>query len=656
MTYKPEIDGLRAIAIILPLLFHMQFDVPGGYVGVDMFFVISGFLITSILVKSLSKESLSTASSRPFSLWSFYGKRILRLYPALLVTAVLTLVAGFFLASPSYLETISRSGKYAVASLANIFFANNLGYFDEVAKNQPFLHTWSLGVEWQFYLIWPLLVWGMLKISRNALLALLMIITLSSVIASQWGTVHNATAAYYLMPYRAFQLGIGALLVFVYDKWTLKPSASVLLTLAGITAILISAFVFTSQTPFPGVAALVPCLGTAACILGAKGFTKGNLLRLAPVVYIGKISYSVYLVHWPLVVLYCYYIFRDLHTIEKYALLITSLVLGAILYTLIEIRITWKKLSNKRVGCAVMLVSIFAIAGTFNYISRQGQGLPWRIADKTLTLPQYNIWGGENLAGIHVLGPANQKPLAFLAGDSLMGNLAYGLSQVTQNQDMTLKLGFAPGCIISTIDTRPQTTNQCRSISAQTLEQVRTERLPLVLAQAWWFLNHAPIDEKYTTQDPVILAAIAQYPAGQYDFMLANLDHIRQQLGGQTLILVGGVPFQDAKGASKECLLRPTYIAQPCREQLHNYEVQSSASFEVNHLLQIYAQRHDNVYYIDINPALCPNGLCNYKEHAKLFSDVIHLSRYGSEQLAPYVVKQIERILIPPQGLNSVNN
>lgn len=154
ITYRPEIDGLRALAVILVLLFHFELGVPGGFVGVDVFFVISGYLITEVIKNSV-------AAGR-FSFFDFYSRRLLRLHPALIVTISLCLMAGYVLMDPASFSGLASSAAYSLFSASNFYFLFNQGYFDASAKTQPLLHTWSLAAEWQFYIIWPFIVWGAL--------------------------------------------------------------------------------------------------------------------------------------------------------------------------------------------------------------------------------------------------------------------------------------------------------------------------------------------------------------------------------------------------------------------------------------------------------------------------------------------------------------
>ena len=628
MTYKPEIDGLRAVAVLLVLLCHMQLSASGGFIGVDVFFVISGFLITSILIGGISEGR--------FSFWNFYGRRFIRLYPALIAVTVLVFAAAFLLLSPSYMELIARTAKYAITSTSNVFFSKFQGYFDASAQAQPFLHTWSLGVEWQFYLIWPLLVWGIYKLPvqapRKWLVAALALITLASVIASQWMIGKNANTAYYQMPFRAFELGIGALLVFVYPKRS-NPAVSAGLTLAGMAAILYAAFVYTPATPFPGLAALPPCLGAAACIYGAQGFTTGNVLKWPWVVYIGKISYSVYLVHWPLLVLYRLYIFREINTTEKAGLFIASLVLGALLYSCIETRINWKRLSSKLAGSLATLAVVGVCLGLFQYASRIDSGLPWRLSSGELNTPLYTRWGGFNIFKQPLQGQADAPQVAVIAGDSFAASLAHGIDNDLKARHQSAELMFSPACVIS-----PTSSNEhCKTVSLRAFQQARETHLPLVLVMSWG----VPYSEHFLLSHGIPQETQAQYHQELY----GQLDQIQQLIGDSPLILVGNVPYKRWGMGAQECLLRPQYVYRACEQQIGDYRVNDLPTYQTNQALSQYAQTRDNVYYIDIDNAVCPQGVCTTQRSAMMYYDGFHLSVYGSDIVGPYVMQQITNII-----------
>ncbi len=299
MKYRPEIDGLRAVAVLAVVLFHSTSCFPGGYVGVDVFFVISGFLITSLIWQDLE--------SGRFTLIGFWERRARRIVPALVVVTIATLVAGWLLLLPADFENLGQASAAQAAFAANFHYYWDSGYFAGAAEEKPLLHTWSLAVEEQFYLIVPLLLWGVFRSlmlsGRTAVISMLATGFLLSFALSVYGLSRDPSATFYLLPTRAWELLLGSLLAFLP-----RPSQSLshktireVSALAGLSLILVPVFSYTDQTPFPGFAALAPCLGAALIIWGnGLGPTViGSLLSTRPVVFIGLISYSLYLWHWP---------------------------------------------------------------------------------------------------------------------------------------------------------------------------------------------------------------------------------------------------------------------------------------------------------------------------------------------------------------------
>lgn len=297
IKYRPDIDGLRAIAVLSVLLHHLNASLlPGGFVGVDIFFVISGYLITS----QVNKE----ACEGTFSLKQFYKRRINRIAPALVAVVVATLAIGLVVLSPADLVRLVKSMIYAMMGLSNIFFWREYGnYFAANASEAPLLHTWSLGVEEQFYVIWPLLILALLKLGRRYMVGALVILTIGAIAVSQVAIGIVASASYYLLPTRFFELMVGGLLALIVasKNFELRRYSGFLLS-AGFALIGGSLFLLDKSSPFPGINALWPCLGAALLILA--GNTQNFLSRILTnraMVFIGLISYSLYLWHWPII-------------------------------------------------------------------------------------------------------------------------------------------------------------------------------------------------------------------------------------------------------------------------------------------------------------------------------------------------------------------
>ena len=316
--YRPEIDGLRAISVIGVVLFHLELGFPGGFVGVDVFFVISGYLITGILLRQLGEDR--------FSLMEFWARRVRRIVPAAMVMVVGALLIGAFLQTPERYASLARSAMAHVLMASNCYFTRDQGYFAEKSDHEPLLHTWSLSVEEQFYLIFPLIVCFVWK---RAPQRLALVFTSAALISFSWSwieVVSNPKWAFFLLPARGWELLVGALLAILPQK-TMRSLGDEAWAGLGLVLVLAPMFFFDRQTAFPGPGALAPVLG-AALLIWTGGSTKiGKLLGWRALVRIGLISYSLYLWHWPFVV-FAREMVIELTLTWKISLLVASLLAG----------------------------------------------------------------------------------------------------------------------------------------------------------------------------------------------------------------------------------------------------------------------------------------------------------------------------------------
>ncbi len=316
--YRPEIDGLRAISVIGVVLFHLELGFPGGFVGVDVFFVISGYLITGILLRQLGEDR--------FSLMEFWARRVRRIVPAAIVMVVGALLIGAFLQTPERYASLARSAMAHVLMASNCYFTRDQGYFAEKSDHEPLLHTWSLSVEEQFYLIFPLIVCFVWK---RAPQRLVLVFTSAALISFSWSwieVVSNPKWAFFLLPARGWELLVGALLAILPQK-TMRSLGDEAWAGLGLVLVLAPMFFFDRQTAFPGPGALAPVLG-AALLIWTGGSTKiGKLLGWRALVRIGLISYSLYLWHWPFVV-FAREMVIELTLTWKISLLVASFLAG----------------------------------------------------------------------------------------------------------------------------------------------------------------------------------------------------------------------------------------------------------------------------------------------------------------------------------------
>ncbi len=298
MKYRKEIDGLRALAVFPVVFFHAGFDFfKGGFVGVDIFFVISGYLITSLIISELSENK--------FSIFNFYERRARRIIPALFFVMAICLPLSWFCLSPTDFKDFGQSLVAVSFFSSNILFWMESGYFETASEIKPLLHTWSLALEEQYYIIFPIFLMIVWRLGLKSILTLLTLIFLLSLGVSQWGALNYPNAAFYLLPTRGWEFLVGVFVAFYirYNNYLKSDSINQLLSLIGFVMIIYSILVFDKSTLFPGLNALLPTIGTSLLILSAVPNTIAyKLLSLKPLVRIGLISYSAYLWHQPILV------------------------------------------------------------------------------------------------------------------------------------------------------------------------------------------------------------------------------------------------------------------------------------------------------------------------------------------------------------------
>lgn len=329
VQYRHDIDGLRAVAVILIVFYHARLsNLPGGFIGVDVFFVISGYLITRLIV--------SEVKTGTFSFSGFYMRRLRRLGPALLATVALTLIAGWLFLPPSLYQDTAASALAALASVSNFYFWQQTGYFDTASAYKPLLHTWSLAVEEQFYLVWPLALLLGLRYARPALLLwLILAFSTASLAFSQYLLPTNPSLAFFMAPLRFYEFAAGAVLALT--GWQARGVVlSNAASFGGLMVIFYAGHSYTDATAFPGINALVPALATALMIYAGPEAVMNRALALAPIRYIGRISYSVYLVHWPFFVFALFLFGQAATTVQILGLIGAALFLGAVMYHLVE--------------------------------------------------------------------------------------------------------------------------------------------------------------------------------------------------------------------------------------------------------------------------------------------------------------------------------
>jgi len=372
--YINSIDGLRAIAVMAVVFFHAGFSqFSGGFVGVDVFFVISGFLITLHIIEQ--KEA------GIFSFGKFYQRRIARLLPAAATVFFATLVAGYFILSPEDLKRVGQSAIYVSLSVSNIFFWSEAGYFDQVSGLKPFLHTWSLSVEEQFYLVWPSLVIGLFFLGkRKAVIIGMIVLSLAALIASLYVAKDNPDKVFFLTPFRVYQFGIGALIALVgFHAPKTYKAYLLLISVAGLVILIFS----VNDHSHVLYASILPAILAGGFIIGSQTAIAEKIFASPVFVWIGQRSYSIYLVHWPLMVLWKINTDYEFSRIEKVLAVGLSILLGYILHAVVEKRFRFSSGMNaeyrQRIVSFTLMFLVINITVASHYWGKQGY--PDRVSD-----------------------------------------------------------------------------------------------------------------------------------------------------------------------------------------------------------------------------------------------------------------------------------
>ncbi|MFG1933022.1 acyltransferase family protein [Mycobacterium sp. NPDC048908] len=365
--FRPDIEGMRAIAVALVILFHAYHQpFTGGFVGVDVFFVISGFLITSLLLKERGRTGR-------ISIRGFYARRVRRILPASTLVVLVTVFATY-----GWLGFIAGNNTATDAEWTAIFAANihfglvQTDYFGALLPPSPLQHMWSLGVEEQFYLVWPAAFLVLVLLARThhrkALCGALSFIVAASLIWSMSQTALNQTWAYFSPLTRAWELGLGALVAVLAPVIAgLRPAwLPQALAFAGLTGIILAAVLFTSDTRYPGSAAILPVVGSAVLIAAGCANERsivGRALSVRPMQWVGARSYSMYLWHWPLLVIPALYATKDLSALRNTGLVLLTVLASAITYQFVENPIRRSKLLAPRTGLS-LAIGVFLVGLT----------------------------------------------------------------------------------------------------------------------------------------------------------------------------------------------------------------------------------------------------------------------------------------------------
>jgi peptidoglycan/LPS O-acetylase OafA/YrhL len=501
--FRLDIQGLRAIAVVSVVLFHAFPGLPpGGYVGVDIFFVISGYLITGILVRDLLAGR--------FSIARFYARRIRRLFPALLIVLIFCFVTGYVLLTPQQFEELGHTAISTAFFVSNLDFWRLTGYFSENAAEKPLLHTWSLAVEEQFYIFFPLFLYAVWRLSPRAIPAVLAVAFVVAAILGEWMLQSHPLLSYFFSPARAFELLIGCVVATTTFAFLRDPRIRNAVSFAGLAGLGAAFILYSAETPFPGVAALLPCLGAALVIAaGCEGRSAaGRLISTAPFQFFGNLSYSLYLWHWPLLAFA-----RNLFGFDFTPVIAGSAAVLAVLFAWLSYRFVERPFLDRRadglpyLALGVTVITLVSLTGGGVFLLH---GLPSRFSPQALEMfaarGDFNPRRGECHTNDHIpydrtciFGDAEAPPDLAIWADSHGAELPVVLGERALRAGRSLLQITASACppaIGFPAKDRPS----CLDHNRQTLESLIADpriRTVLLAAQAKDYADQAGLKRAY---------------------------------------------------------------------------------------------------------------------------------------------------------------
>jgi len=648
--YRADIDGLRAVAVLPVLLYHAGVGpFSGGFVGVDVFFVVSGFLISRILLTDIDLQR--------FSILRFYDRRIRRIIPAFAAMALGTSLAATFILTPLELERFGKSLIAAAAFSSNLWFWQGTDYFAAPSHTEILLHTWSLAVEEQFYLLWPLLLWAFSERRRSLYLAACIAGVLVSLVVSHYAAFKSPAAAFYLLPSRAWELGLGAVLASPAMPRSRHGASREVTAAVGLLLILLAVFTYDAETPFPGLYAAVPSLGAALLIHSGAGTRVGELLSAKPMVAVGLISYSLYLWHWPALCLSRQYAGRELTALETAAALAACAALAVASWRYVEL--PFRKASSERTRSSAWLAVrgaavVTVVSSSVGVLFWKTHGLPVR-GPQAAVLAERAIRESHDSAAYCVIHDATQPditacrsgtkpPVVALWGDSHAGHLAGALAAHAREANASvlfLVLGGCPPGIGARVS-GPVADTRCDELNAYALSRIRHyNTISSVILVSRWSRYTETLPSKGEEGLPIYLtddASSERSPGNSRRVLSDSVGRTVSELQqlGLRVALVGQVPEFGIDTA--RCVVHARWTSRPetrCFADSASVRARLSASTVI---LRELASAHPGLRIVDPLPLFCDERLCrSVLRNELLYSDDDHLSLAGAEYVLQHV-------------------
>ncbi|QQS47669.1 MAG: acyltransferase [Acidobacteriota bacterium] len=673
--YRPDIDGLRAIAVIGVVCFHaFPQHVGGGFIGVDIFFVISGYLITGIIIRQQSKNE--------FSYREFYARRIRRIFPALALVLTVSLVLGWLILLPGEFKSLGKHTFAGAAFVSNFAFWREMGYFDGPSDHKPLLHLWSLGIEEQFYIVWPLLIISVIKWSRWLLPVLLLVCT-SSFAFNIWASINQPTTSFYMPLSRFWELSTGGLIHYLNLTPSMKTSENSgqylqyvrniygeALSWAGLFLLGVGFMVISEEKHFPGWWATLPVFGTAMLIgAGPDTLLARNILSTKLIVFIGLISYPLYLWHWPL------FSFMKItsgsiqeSTHQNLILCLLSVVLASGTYILVEQPIRGRNLRSIGPG---FLVSVIATIGFFGLIIYLSNGHNRQSKNKMALDLEYeisNIKYGPCPDKLNQINPsleycyssANLEPRGILIGDSHAEHLFHGLTEISHFGWLLAGSSACPPVlginIESTNPSQNQILNSCKGRMDEISRFIHSKSASRIQLVILAFYQGYPLSKTIAADQLVNKMYLENVIINGFSDERTKLQFFEQGLAnfilslekaGKKIIIIRDIP--ELPFFPRSCITASSesyrinklfrFQSAECSLLRSAVEVRQRAYSD---MLKRVMRAHSSVQLFDPLDYICDNDRCFPKKDGVLFyRDSTHLSLRGSGFIGENIMKFI---------------
>lgn len=648
-SFRYDINGLRAWAVLAVVFFH--FKIPGfsgGFVGVDVFFVISGYLMTGIIVRGLYDKSSDSLSPGGFSLSQFYLARARRIIPALAFLCLFLLVVGWFLLAPRDYRELGRETARAILFVSNFLYLSQDGYFDSSSLEKMLLHSWSLSVEWQFYILLPLLLVCVARFFKclQFIKLTLLLIFFSSLLASIYISYTNQSAAFFMLYTRAWEMMAGGLVSVFVTHQMFSDRTRKLLSSAGLLLIALSIVFFDGADVWPGAYAIIPVLGAALVIIANN--QRSVFLNPIALQKTGDWSYSLYLWHWPLMVALVYTELTDNYLIVTVCIVL-SILLGYLSYRWVEtpfrVGLTKKSKTLNTVLFLLIVVFVFSLGSQV----RRKHGYPDRLPEQVRQvfeeknynprLSQCNFkidgkypectYGGEQL-GVIVLGDSH--------GAAIVRSFEKALPDSNTHHVLDWTLSGCP--TIKDVKHKSSDTYDCSEFIDKVLSDAPgiDPKVPLVIANrlAAYVVGPNEVDRVDELENPPL------YISKKYQER--NLEYYDEFFNGAIAV------------ACELAQYRPVYMLRPTPELVHHVprtmgrrllykgslesvEISLQDHLDRNHLvieMQNKAAKQCGIKLLETTPYLCPDGVCKGdKDGIPIYFDDDHLNLIGSDLLLP---------------------